>query len=289
MLAGAKSLQPLKNPEPRGTSHGLNKSPMLSDATRIGACQMTLQSERNPFSPPLLTPHHALFLDFDGTLVELADHPDSIVVPSALPALLLALDDWLGGAIAIVTGRRLESLDAHLDPLRLRGSGIHGAQLRRDRDFPATEPPVLENIAERLLARFAGDPAIVIENKGAAVAVHYRNAPERGNEVREALFRCIGGDGLEVIAGKCVFEVRRGGQGKDAAIRELMRGAPFLDRLPVFVGDDLTDEDGIREVQARGGVGIKVGEDATAARWRLANPSAVREWLTRSMASLPET
>lgn len=241
--------------------------------------------------PPALTAQHALFLDFDGTLVALADHPDRIIVPALLHETLALLEQQLGGALAIVTGRSLESLDRFLAPLKLPAAGIHGAQLRHDPLQAPAEVATLGALAARLQARYAGDPKVWIEDKGAAVAVHYRQAPERQNELFAAVTDIVnaGDEDLEIISGKCVFEARRQGIGKDAAVRALMLAAPFRGRVPVFVGDDRTDEDGIREVQRQRGFGIKVGAGASDARWRLATPTAVLVWLREQLVftSLP--
>lgn len=236
-----------------------------------------------PGDPPPLTARHALFLDFDGTLVALADHPDHIVVPALLHETLTAVEQQLAGALAIVTGRSLESLDRFLAPLTLRAAGIHGAELRHDPQLPATEVAALGDLAARLKAHFAGDPDVWIEDKRAAVAVHYRQAPARCDEVFAAVTGIVCSEELEIISGKCVFEARRRGGGKDAAVRALMSAAPFLGRIPVFVGDDRTDEDGIREVQRQRGFGIKVGIGASAAQWRLSTPVAVLAWLRSAL------
>lgn len=229
--------------------------------------------------PPALSARHALFLDFDGTLVALADHPDRIVVPALLRETLAMLERQLDGALAIVTGRSLESLDGFLGPPQLRAAGIHGAQLRHDPRQPAAEVATLGDLATRLAARFSVETGVWVEDKGAAVAIHYRQAPERGEELLAVVTAMVDADALEIISGKCVFEVRRRGHGKDAAVRALMSRPPFQGRLPVFVGDDRTDEDGIREVQQQGGFGIKVGAGDSGARWRLATPDTVLLWL----------
>ncbi|WP_293392296.1 trehalose-phosphatase [Nevskia sp.] len=234
-----------------------------------------------PNQPPALTAQHALFLDFDGTLVALADHPDRIIVPALLRQTLAVLEQRLNGALAIVTGRSLESLDHFLAPLKMRAAGIHGAELRHDPLQPPADVATLGDLAARLQARFAGDAQVWIEDKRAAVAVHYRQAPERQDELFAMVNEVVnaGDQSLEIISGKCVFEARHHGVGKDAAVRALMSSPPFRGRIPVFVGDDRTDEDGIREVQAQGGFGIKVGTGASQAQWRLATPVSVLVWL----------
>lgn len=258
----------------------------MADASRHPAGGVSVRPDAElSREPPALTTRHALFLDFDGTLVALADHPDRIIVPALLQATLAAVERRLGGALAIVTGRSLESLDSFLAPMVLRAAGIHGAQLRHDPLRAAADVVALGELAARLQARFAGDPAVWVEDKGAAVAVHYRQAPERRDELFTVVADIASGDDLEIISGKCVFEARRRGDGKDVAVRSLMAGSPFRGRVPVFVGDDQTDEDGIREVQRLGGFGIKVGSGSSDAQWRLATPAAVLAWL-RGMPSL---
>jgi len=238
--------------------------------------------------PPLPTLRHALFLDFDGTLVAPAEHPDPVIVPTLLVGMLSGLERRFGGALAIVTGRRLESLDQKIAPLRLRAAGLHGAQMRLDAGATASEARPLTAVFERLQEQFSRDPAISIENKGAALAVHWREVPQRAAEIRATLNLLIAEHRLDVIAGKGVFELVGRGHGKDTAVRKLMATEPFRNRLPVFIGDDLSDEAGIREVQALGGFGIKVGPGDTVAEWRLASPDAVIAWLRDTLWSLPD-
>lgn len=254
----------------------------MADASRHNAGGVLREPRADlPNQPPALTAKHALFLDFDGTLVALADHPDRIIVPALLHETLSVLERQLDGALAIVTGRSLESLDSFLAPLKLRAAGIHGAELRDNPLKPPADVAQLGDLAARLEARFADDPHVWIEDKRAAVAVHYRQAPERQDELFAVVSDIVKAQdqGLEIICGKCVFEARHHGVGKDAAVRALMASPPFQGRIPVFVGDDRTDEDGIREAQAQGGFGIKVGTGASDAQWRLATPVSVLVWL----------
>ena len=233
-----------------------------------------------PPPPPSRT--DALFLDFDGTLVDLAERPSLVQVPQDLPALLASVSAAVGEALAIVSGRRLASIDALLAPMRFSGAGLHGAELRTDpRETAPPQQSTLDHAAQWLAARLEGDPALWLEDKGAALALHYRGAPERAADAECLLRDAVAGLDVEVIAGKCVFEARPRNVNKGQALRELMRLPPFAGRRPLYVGDDTTDEDGIRAAQALGGAGIKVGEGNSDAALRLENPAAVRAWLAR--------
>ena len=222
----------------------------------------------------------ALFLDIDGTLLDLAPTPDSIVVPETLPADIDRLAKKLGGALALVTGRALLYADDLFKPFQFPIAGLHGAELRTDPRETAPQPErLLEGPAMRLAALLEDDPAAWLEDKGAAIAVHFRGAPHRGPQLEQLLREAVEGCPVEIIAGKCVFEARPHGVDKGAAVRSLMLRPPFQGRRPVYVGDDVTDEDGIRAAQALGGLGIKVGAGDSVAQWRLENPAAVRQWL----------
>jgi len=231
-----------------------------------------------PPLPPSRT--DALFLDFDGTLVDLAERPSLVQVPRELPALLASVSAAVGEALAIVTGRRLASIDALLAPMRFSGAGLHGAELRTDpRETAPQLQSTLDHAAQWLAARIDGDTALWLEDKGAALALHYRGAPERAADAERLLRDAVDGLDVEVIGGKCVFEARPCNVNKGQALRALMRLPPFAGRRPLYVGDDTTDEDGIRAAQSLGGIGIKVGEGSSDATLRLESPAAVRAWL----------
>ncbi len=237
---------------------------------------------------PLLAAGDALYLDFDGTLTDIAPRPDAITIATELPELLATLCTQLDGAVAIVTGRRLDDIDTWLAPLRLAGAGLHGAELRRAPEADSSEQrvPAAALIAKALRAQFGADPRLIVENKGASVALHFRAAPERADDCRRALAALAAEHGLELIHGKMVVEARRPGIDKGTAIRSLAAQAPFRGRRPVFVGDDVTDEAGFAAVQADGGVGIKVGPGDSAARHRCTDVAAVHRWLRAGIAQL---
>lgn len=237
-------------------------------------------------TPPRLSDDVALFLDFDGTLTEFALAPDHVNVSRDLLGLLLSLRTRLDGALAIVTGRLLSDIDRILAPVTLAGAGLHGAELRIGYDETSYMPDVIAApaIATALREHFAADPRIVIEDKGPAVALHYRQAPELAAEcllVMKDLVACCGE--LELILGSMVVEARPRGRDKGIALRTLMTHQPFRGRIPVFVGDDATDEDGFRAVQSMGGFGVKVNAGKSNARYRCYSVAEVHGWLRESL------
>jgi len=234
--------------------------------------------------PPRLTPDAALFLDFDGTLVALAETPEAIEVPPALVALLGDLHGLLGGAVAVVSGRQIDSIDRYLAPLRLPAAGEHGVQ-RRDAAGHMQEqrPPDLVAVLDAANELAGAHPGLLVERKHAAIALHYRLAPDLEAVCRETMSRVIAGQPqFELLHGKFVFEVKPAGVNKGIAIDAFLREPPFAGRMPVFAGDDTTDETGFAVVQPRGGVAIKVGSGPSLAVHRLESPRAVFEWLVEA-------
>jgi len=233
--------------------------------------------------PPLsrITPA-ALFLDFDGTLVELADAPDAIEIPAGLKPLLDRLVVRLDGRLAIVSGRAVGDLQRHLGAAGLVLSGSHGAELRYPdgRSVPVVAPPGLAEARDEIRRFAAGAGGLLMEDKPAGVALHFRQAPEREAEASALLEALAGRTGLVLQRGKMVAELRPPGTDKGAALRRLMAEPPFAGARPVFVGDDLTDEDAFDAAAALGGGGVLVGaERPTVARWRLADVAGVTRWL----------
>ena len=224
----------------------------------------------------------AVFSDFDGTLVDLAPTPDSIVVPPGLGATLAGLAGRLDRAVAIVSGRPIAELDGYLAPARLPAAGAHGAERRRaDGGYegpPAEIADAVAGIAGALAPLVAGRPGLLLEPKPGAVALHYRQAPELEALCRDAMAAAVAGNpGFTVMAGKMVVEARPAAISKGEAVRRFMAEAPFAGRRPVFIGDDTTDEDGFAAVQQLGGTGVKVGAGDSAAQLRLADTAAVRQ------------
>lgn len=237
---------------------------------------------------PSLTSSHALFLDFDGTLTDIAAKPHAVRVPTGLVPTLSALHRVLGGALAIVTGRREADIDGFLNPLTLPLASEHGAQYRfGDGRRPSVDVPELGPVLQ-VAERLAGEhPALLVEVKRASVALHFRQAPHLAPLCREALEHAMTGlAGLELLCGKCVYEVKPAGIHKGQAIAAFMREAPFSGRTPIFVGDDVTDEAGFATVIALGGLAVKVGEGPSRAQYRCMTPAALRGWLSASRTSL---
>jgi trehalose 6-phosphate phosphatase len=226
----------------------------------------------------------ALFLDIDGTLLEIAATPQAVHPAGADTKLIAALYEKTDGALALVSGRSLAKIDELFSPLRLPAAGQHGVERRDARGKvyrPAFSADLLARAAKQLADFAARHTGLVFEHKGYSMALHYRLAPRLGGAahavVKEAA-RTVG-EGVEVQRGKMVAELKLAGHDKGRAIDAFMREKPFAGRLPVFLGDDLTDEDGFRVVDRLGGHSIKIGSGATVARWRLTNPAAARQWL----------
>jgi trehalose 6-phosphate phosphatase len=224
----------------------------------------------------------ALFLDFDGTLVELADSPGAIAVPAGLTPLIDRLSRHLDNRLAIVSGRAVDDLRGHLGGCAAVLSGSHGAELRYadGRSIPVSAPPGLAEARESVRRFAAGGDGLLVEDKPAGVALHYRLAPGRAEEADAFLEALAERSGLALQRGKMVAELRPEGSDKGEALRRLMAEPPFTGARPVFVGDDLTDEDAFRAAAALGGEGVLVGPARpSAARWRLEGVADVTSWL----------
>ncbi|GIX24611.1 MULTISPECIES: trehalose-phosphatase [Caldimonas] len=223
----------------------------------------------------------ALFLDFDGTLAELASRPQDVHVEPALIELLDRLRRQLEGALAIVTGRPVQDIDAFLHPLLLPVAGLHGAEGRgadgRGWRLAAPDLSAVEAVARALQAEH---PGLQLEHKAAALAVHYRHAPEAAEACRQRLAEAIASDtGLELLHGKCVIEVKPAGVHKGLAIERFLSDKPFAGREPAFAGDDVTDEAGFATVLRLGGQACKVGAGPSCAPQRLASPAELHRAL----------
>jgi trehalose 6-phosphate phosphatase len=220
----------------------------------------------------------ALFLDFDGTLVDIAEQPEAVVVPQDLVPTLEQLAGFLGGAVAVISGRPIAQIEHFLAPLKLPVAGVHGAE-RRTADgelvLAKTHPLDAVEAAARSLAD--QDDRLKVEVKRGSIALHYRLAPEREEQCLHAMMRAVAASpGLTLLRGKMVVEAKPGGASKGHAIEEFLREPPFRGRTPLFVGDDVTDEVGFSTVQRLGGMGVKVGEGPTVAWQRIATPELFR-------------
>ncbi len=230
----------------------------------------------------------ALFLDVDGTLLELRDDPASVSADAALVDLLDRCRDALDGAMALISGRTLAEIDRIFSPAVFHAAGSHGAEMRITgaRENPAGGAALSAEIIGAL-ERFAGQhDGLLVETKPAGAALHYRRAPEHqaaALEVAEGIL-ADAGDAYRLIHGKMVYEIAPKMHDKGSAIDTLLELAPFRGRTAVFLGDDVTDEDGFREVNRREGLSIRVGpRDNSIARSTLPNVAAVRDWLEREI------
>ena len=248
-------------------------------------------------SLPKLQNDWALFLDVDGTLVELVARPDAVEVDSALIALLSDINTRLDGAVALVSGRSVETLDSIFAPLRLPAGGNHGLERRgADGAIHRPSPHAAMDAVRRAFTDFSDrNEGCIVEDKLLSVALHYRLCPSAEQEAR-ALAKELCHDlskahpedsgnvldgPLVVQYGKMMVEVRPGNADKGSVIEALMTEAPFRGRVPVFVGDDITDEAGFAAVNARSGHSIRVGNGSpTSARYQLDNVAGVIAWLT---------
>ncbi len=240
--------------------------------------------------PPPLGADRALFLDIDGTLLDLAATPDSVRPDAGVVALLRALSIRLGGALALSTGRAIADADRLFPGLTLPIAGQHGNERRiadgsmRRHSPPARDLARMRREVERFAARH---PGLLLEDKGYTLALHYRLAPRLASQVHRVLraqVAAIGG-AWTLQEGNKLLEIRPSDRDKGTAITDFMTEPPFRGRLPAFVGDDLTDEFGFTAVGELGGWPIKVGPGRTAAGYRLRDVAAVRGWLATVLTS----
>jgi trehalose 6-phosphate phosphatase len=228
---------------------------------------------------------HALYLDIDGTLLEIAPSPDRVEVPDWMVPLLQQLTRRLEGAVAFVSGRTIEAIDALFQPLKLPAIGIHGGEMRLEGQTVSLDEALVGELQRALpLLQEAIAPlrGVWLEDKRGAIALHYRNVPERGREVLKVAEIVVAGLGpaFAPLVGKCVVEIRPRHLTKGAGIRRLMEFDPFRGHTPIFVGDDVTDEDAFEFVNQVGGISVRVGAKApSAAAHLLADPAQLHHWL----------
>jgi trehalose 6-phosphate phosphatase len=234
--------------------------------------------------PPPLLHTDALFLDIDGTLIQLAETPDSVDIDPFLGMALTETASILGGALALITGRSIRDVDVLFPGIMLPIAGQHGCE-RRSCDgamnLHAADAKTLDRLRD-LFSNFAArHPGILVEHKGASLALHYRQVPELASHVhrsvRDAMEDVEGSWTVE--GGKRLVEIRPGGRNKGRAIADFMGERPFAGRRAVFVGDDRGDEHGFRVVDKARGIAVKVGNGPTSARYRLPDVDAVRAWI----------
>ncbi|MFO1079134.1 MAG: trehalose-phosphatase [Reyranellaceae bacterium] len=231
-------------------------------------------------APPEFDRSTALFLDLDGTLLEIAPTPELVVVPPGLPELLCCLHALLGGAVAIVTGRSMSVIDSLLAPFGGSAAGEHGVSLRYEDGAREDLPPgvaVPDSWRAALIAAAERWPGVLVEPKPHGVAVHYRLAPDRGTEVWRLVRGIVPSDhpAFRLIPAREAVEIGPRAVSKGYAVERLMARPPFRGRRPIFVGDDFTDEAGMDAARRFGGQGLRVAEVFGG------DPAAVRAWLRR--------
>ncbi|WP_213991026.1 trehalose-phosphatase [Sodalis sp. dw_96] len=233
--------------------------------------------------PPIPLESFAFFFDLDGTLAGIEKRPEWVSIPDDTKRALAEIYSLANGAVALVSGRALKELDALCAPLKCPAAGVHGAE-RRDAEghIHRTElsPALMSKLGSELNLAIAAYPGCHVEGKGMAYALHYRQSEAFADDIlalAETFTQRY--PELALQRGKCVVELKPRGVDKGAAIHAFMQEAPFVDRTPLFIGDDLTDEAGFSQVNALGGVSIKVGPGETAARYHLDDVGKVQQWL----------
>ncbi len=228
----------------------------------------------------------ALFLDVDGTLLDIANRPERVEVPAELIASLARAERKLDGALALITGREFEDIDRLFRPLNLRAAAVHGAELRfAPNAAPVRSPGTAElpaTLWDKLTNALSEFPGTFAENKRYSFTVHFRLAPEAEASLREAVWRLMEAEPqipVEVMNAHSAIELKAPGYDKGRAVASFLSVPPFLGRAPIYVGDDTTDEAGFAAVSSRGGFAYSVGQPRPGARGVFAHPSDVREWL----------
>lgn len=233
----------------------------------------------------------SLFLDVDGTLIDIAPRPQDVVVPAALIGDLVAVAQRLDGALVLNSGRSIAQIDRLFRPLRFCAAGVHGAELRFSSDGEVQQEPAaalpsaFRASLDALSRRF---PGALVEDKGASVALHYRFCAERRAELLatiEAQLAQQEDDSLMILPGHFVFEVKRKGYDKGTAVSALMEAKSFSGRVPVAIGDDVTDEAAFQVALARGGYAFSVGQEVAGLSGYFETPADVRRWLAQIAVS----
>jgi trehalose 6-phosphate phosphatase len=259
--------------------YGLNKGPQLM-TKYVSTARRELRAL--PAPPAFSLAEAALFLDLDGTLAPIMPRPEDIGPDIRRALLMQRLAAAMDGRVAVVSGRTLEDLDRILDDQVVAVAAIHGLT-RRDSTGAVVRAQAHAGIedARRFLSNLARrDPGLQFEDKGLSVTLHYRRRPDAADAVIEAAERLAKSTGLILQLGDMVVELRTPGHTKGGAVSAFLGEPPFLGALPIFVGDDLTDEDGFIAAARAGGFGVLVGRAReTAATFRLANSDAVLTWL----------
>lgn len=237
-----------------------------------------------PAAPPAPRADWAYFVDLDGTLLDIAPSPDEVQLDAEVETLLTELSEFAGGAVALISGRSISDITGLISQPCLPVAGQHGLE-RRDATGRITAHQAQSNglalaagALDREVKKYSG---LLLEQKGLSLALHYRAVPELAGHVHTVMRRICAELGPEYVLqeGKRVVELKPAGKDKGVAVQEFMQEPPFLGRMPVFLGDDATDEYAFAVVNGASGISIKVGPGKTVARFRLKNVRAVRRWL----------
>ena len=208
-------------------------------------------------------------------------------------ALLRQLRDHLGGAVAIVSGRSIDDIDRLFPGRDIVVAGLHGLEHRLSGGpvQGVEQSDQLAPISAALREACGGFLGVIFEDKVKTLAVHFREAPEFENQIRALIESLLEGhDSLLAINGKMVIEIKPGGWDKGSAIEQFMAEAPFHGRIPVFAGDDVTDEAGFKAVRDRGGISVRVGTASeTTAEYCLDDVSVAWAWLQALQKFLAES
>ena len=237
---------------------------------------------------PMLDRRCALFLDLDGTLSRIAPTPGEAVIEDGVLSAVAQIQAALKGAVAVVSGRPVSQIDEMCYPWHFTAAGQHGLEVRHnDTTKLAVESTALAGLRQELAAFHAQHSELLLEYKGSGIAVHYRQAPE----LQEAVMNYVTAlmpryPDFFVQHGKMVCEIRLKGADKGTAINLLMLQIPFAAKIPVFIGDDTTDEDGFQAVNALHGISVKVGAGPTVAKYCVASVDDIHTWLVANAAKL---
>ena len=229
----------------------------------------------------------AFFLDFDGTLVNIVDHPDDVAIDDTLIQMLSDLKLSTDNAVALVSGRSLSNLLGIVDIPAIYAAGSHGAEWTQTLDRVATvafDEGEFNKIKE-ILVTFATEQQLFYEDKGFALALHTRQHPEKEPLLDQFIAQIKFPKDFKIMKGKAIRELKLAGVHKGLAVTRFMHQTPFLGRTPVFIGDDRTDEDAFLVVNEMGGITIKVGAGSTSASHRLDDPASVRRLLVETIQS----
>lgn len=229
----------------------------------------------------------ALFLDFDGTLAPIVDRPSDARLSESTQQLLTQLVAATSGATAVLSGRALDDLKTRVSELDVVLSGSHGMEICYPGGQGNTSGDVSRELALAFaqLQPFAAEIGLQLERKPGSIALHYRNHPDRAEACRSRVNEAAALPGLRALHGDMVSEAALAGVDKGKALEEIIVTAPFAGRLPIMLGDDVTDEDGFRAAQDLGGFGLKIGSSATIAQYQVPTMQDALAWLENSLTS----